>query len=191
MHRSKHSCGIEKIRQIDYVIVGIKNKWRLQIVFSSDDLYVGDDHGTLAATFQMDRKEKNRKKQNSTNKETVRNLTAWEPFDKDKYAMILDKHIIEECSKSEWSTKNKTEKMEAFKSITIQLAIQNETPKGVDSQMMKALDVEKGSKWYRERHMYKETFVIAKKTWKLTKKLNRDRIKINVNHIVKKFKGLK
>ena len=55
-HRSKKSCGIENLQQIDYVLVGIKDKGRLQNILSSDDLYVGEDHRTITATLIFNRK---------------------------------------------------------------------------------------------------------------------------------------
>ena len=54
---AKQSGGVDNLRQIDYVIV---SKWRLQNVFSSYDLHVGEDHRTLTATFQMKKKGKSK-----------------------------------------------------------------------------------------------------------------------------------
>ena len=91
-HRSIKSNAIENIRQIDCVLVRIKDKWGLQNAFSSDDLYVGEDHRTITAILKVDRKANVRKKNNSTKKETRHNFKAWAPLDEKEYAATLDKY---------------------------------------------------------------------------------------------------
>ena len=54
-HRSIKAGGVENLRQIDYILVGTNGKWRLQNVNAEDDLYVGNDHRTVAATFEIKR----------------------------------------------------------------------------------------------------------------------------------------
>ena len=56
-HRGIKAGGVESLRQIDYILVGTKDKWRLQNVNADDDLYVGNDHRTVAATIELKRKQ--------------------------------------------------------------------------------------------------------------------------------------
>ena len=55
-HRSTKCGGTEIIRQIEYILINLKDKWRLQNIYSSDDLHVGEDHRTLTATIRIDKK---------------------------------------------------------------------------------------------------------------------------------------
>ena len=85
--------GVECLRQIDFIIVGTKDKWRLQNVDAEDDLYTGNDHRTVAATLRIKRKQSKSNKIHK-NSETRANLKSWEPMNKDEYAIALDKSII-------------------------------------------------------------------------------------------------
>ena len=82
--------GVECLRQIDFIIVGTKNKWRLQNVDAEEDLYTGNDHRTLVATLRIKRKQS--KSNTIPNKiKTLANLKSWEPMNKDEYAIAFDK----------------------------------------------------------------------------------------------------
>ena len=121
----------ECLRQIDYIIVGTKDKWRLQNVDAEDDLYTGNDHRTVAATLRIKRKQS---KSNKTpkNSETRANLKSWEPRNQDEYATALDKSITIERNKPEWGKKSNSEKVEALEKIFIHTAVQYTKPKKAD-----------------------------------------------------------
>ena len=60
---------------------------------AEEDLYVGNDHRTVAATFEIKRKQTKNNKLKQKN-EVPANLKAWEPADKDEYAEAHDKNVI-------------------------------------------------------------------------------------------------
>ena len=128
--------------------------------------------------------------------EILHNLKSWAPKNKDDYARALGTHIIEECTKANWKTKTNSEKVYTLEKIFIQVAIQHEKLKTLDSPAELVPDTELqraiyGRKWFRERKMHKEAANIAKQAQQLAKKLSRDRIKMKVDQVVEKFQGLK
>ena len=64
------------MRQIDYIIIGAKDKWKLQNVDTEDDFYIGNDHRIGTATLKIKSKQsKNRK--TARNTEIRANLKSW------------------------------------------------------------------------------------------------------------------
>ena len=122
---------MENLRQIDYILVGRKDKWRLQNVNAEDDLYVGNDHRTVAATIELKRKQAKSNKSKQKN-EVPYNLKAWEPSDKGEYAEALDKNAMTECSKPDWKAKSNSDKVDTLEKILMQTAIQHAKPKKSD-----------------------------------------------------------
>ena len=62
--RKQKERRADNLRQIDYVMIGMMDRWRLHNVYASDDLYVSEDHRTITAELKMDRAVKKRKKHN-------------------------------------------------------------------------------------------------------------------------------
>ena len=56
-HRNVNTGGEEHLRQLDYIMVGSKDKWRLQNVDTEDEMYIGNDHRTVTATFKIRRRQ--------------------------------------------------------------------------------------------------------------------------------------
>ena len=139
-HRSVKAGGVECLRQIDYIIVGTKDRWRLQNVNAEEDLYIGNDHRTVAATFRIKRTQA-RNNKSQQNIETPANLKSWEPTNKDEYAEALDKHIITKCSKPDWKPKSNSDKVDALEKILIHTAVQHTKPKKADEPKNTIFDI--------------------------------------------------
>ena len=105
-HRSVKTGGVESLRQIDFIMVGNKDKWRLQNVDAEDDMYTGNDHRTVTATLKIKRKQPKSNKDGKRN-ESRTNLKSWEPRNKEDYASVLDGTIATECNNTqEWAKKS-------------------------------------------------------------------------------------
>ena len=102
--------GEECLRQIDYIITGTKDKWRLQNVDTEDEMYTGNDHRTVTATLKIKSMQSKSKKADK-HREIRANLQSWEPICKDEYATALDKSIVAECNSREWAAKSNSEKV--------------------------------------------------------------------------------
>ena len=74
-HRSAKTGGDENSRQIDFIMVGSKDKWRLQNVDTEDEMYIGNDHRTVTATLKIRRRQPKNKK-DGKRKETRINLNS-------------------------------------------------------------------------------------------------------------------
>ena len=90
-HRSVKTGGDDNLRQIDYIMVGSRDRWRLQNVDTEDELHVGGDHRTVTATLKIRTRQPKNKKNGK--RETIANLKSWEPQNKDHYASVIDKAI--------------------------------------------------------------------------------------------------
>ena len=126
--RSVKTGGVESLRQIEFIMVGNKDKWRLQNVDTEDEMYTGNDHRTVTATLKIKRKQPKHNK-DGKRKETRTNLKSWEPKSKDDYASALDKTITAECyNNQEWANKSKSDKVDTLEKILIQTAVQHTKP---------------------------------------------------------------
>ena len=195
-HRGIKTGGEENLRQIDFIMVGRKYKWRLMDVDTEEELSVGNDHRTVTATLKL--KKKPAKITNKNHKrETVADLKAWQPRDKESYAADLDKAITTECCKNpKWKTKSNTEKIDSLETILILTAAQHTKPTKKEQTRISAKDPElqwaiAGRKHYRQNKQYKEAAQMAKIAQRLTKKNSNQQIKEKIDEIVEKFKDLK
>ena len=100
---------------------------------AEEDLYVGNDHRTVAATFEIKRKQTNNNKLKQQT-EVPANLKAWEPADKDEYAEALGKHVTTECNKPDWNTKSNSDNVDTLEKTLIHTAVQYAKPKKTDGQ---------------------------------------------------------
>ena len=57
IHRSVKAGGVEYLRQIDFIIIGTKDKCRFQNVDAEDDLDTGNYNRTVAATLRINSKQ--------------------------------------------------------------------------------------------------------------------------------------
>ena len=77
-HHSKKAGGVDCFRQIDFIMVDAKHKWRVQYAYASDGLCVGDDHRTVNAVLDL-KKTKNNNKRATTEVATRHNFKSWQP----------------------------------------------------------------------------------------------------------------
>ena len=195
-HRGVKTGGVENLRQIDFIMVGRKDKWRLTDVDTEDELTVGNDHRTVTATLIIKKKTtKFTKKKHK--RETVANLKAWQPRDKESYAADLDKAITTECCKNpKWKAKSNTEKIDTLEKILILTAAQHTKLSKKEQTKISPKDPElqwaiAGRKHYWQNRQFKEAAQMAKIAQRLNKKKRNQEIKEKINEIVEKFKGLK
>ena len=162
------------MRQIDYIMVGSKDKWRLQNVDTEDEMYIGNDHRTVTATLKIRRRQPKNKKYGKR-KETQTNLKSWEPKNKDHYACALDKAITTECyNNQEWAKQSNSEKVDMLEKILIQTAVQHTKPTKKDEAKVTVPDQNlrtaiAGRKHFRANKQYKETSQMAKYAKKIAK----------------------
>ena len=184
------------MRQIDFIMVGNKDKWRLQNVDTEDEMYTGNDHRTVTATLNIQRKQPKSNKDGKSNESGV-NLKSWEPRSKEDYASALDGKIATECNNNkEWAKKSNSEKVDALEKIFIHTAVQHTKPSKKDEAKVAVSDLNlriaiEGRKYFRANKQYKEATQMAKYAQKLAKKNSKDRMKQKIDHMVEKFKGLK
>ena len=109
--------------QIDYIITGTKDKWRLQTVDTKDKMYIGNDHRTVTATLKI-KSTQSKSKKAAKHKEVRTNRKSWEPRCKDKYASALDEKVVAECKCRDWAGKSNSEKVDALEKILTHTAVQ-------------------------------------------------------------------
>ena len=161
--------------QIEYIMVGSKDKRRLQNVDTEDEMYIGHDHRTVTATLKIRRRQPKNKK-DGKRKETRTNLKSWEPKNKDHYASALDKAITTECyNNQEWAKQSKSEKVYLLDKILIQTAVQHTKPTKKDEAKVTVPDQNlrtaiAGRKHFRANKQYKEAAQMAKYVKKLQRR---------------------
>ena len=174
-HRGVKTGGVENLRQIDFIMVGRKDKWRLTDVDTEDEFIVGNDHRTVTATLTIKKKTTKFTKKNHK-RETVANLKAWQPRDKESYAADLDKAITTECCKNpKWKAKSNTEKIDTLEKILILTAAQHTKLTKKEQTTISTKDPElqwaiAGRKYYRQNKQFKEAAHMAKIAQRLNKK---------------------
>ena len=140
-HRSVKTGGVESLRQIDFIMVGNKDKWRLQHVDTEDEMYTGNDHRTVTATLKIKREQPNSNKDGKSNESRV-NLKSWEPRSKEDYASALDENIATECNNNqEWAKKSNSEKVDTLEKIFIHTAVQHTKPNKKDEAKVTVSDL--------------------------------------------------
>ena len=174
-------------------MVDAKHKWRVQDAYASDDLCVGGDHRTVNAVLNQKKRENNNNKRTIKDVATRQNFKSWQPQNGKEYAALLDKYITEEYKKTDWQTKDNSEKIEAIENTIMKVAMSCEKPKAKNIELPKISDTMlrtalAGRNWYRKQHKYKEASIMARASQRLAKKLQREKVRINVNRIVEDFK---
>ena len=141
------------MRQIDYIMIGSKDRWRLQNVHTEDKLCVGGDHRTVTATLKL--KKRQSKKKKNGKREAIANLKSWQPLDKDQYAADFDKAITAECCNNpDWINKSNSDKVDCLEKLFIITAAQHTKPSKKeqakasepDNELQRAIA---GRKYYR------------------------------------------
>ena len=172
-HRSVKTGGEDNLRQIDYIMVGSRDRWRLQNVGTEDELHVGGDHRTVTATLKIRKRQSKNKKKGK--RETIANLKSWEPQNKDHYASALDKAITTECCNNpDWANKSNSDKVDLLEKIFILTAAQHTKPSKKDEAKVTVSEKEfkttiAGRKYFRENKQYKEAAQMARYAQKITK----------------------
>ena len=184
------------MRQIDFIIVGNKDKWRLQNVDTEDEMYTGNDYRTVTATLKIKRKQPTSNKDGKSNESLV-NLKSWEPRSKEDYASAPDETVITECNNNqEWANKSNSDKVDTLDKIFIHTAVQHTKPSKKDEAKVAVSDLNlrtaiEGRTYFRANKQYKEAAQMAKYAPKFANQNSKDRIRQNIDHMVEKFKGLK
>ena len=180
-HRGVKAGGEENLRQIDYIMIGSNDRWRLQNVDTEDELCVGGDHRTVTATLKLKKRQPKNKK--NCKRETIANLKSWQPLNKDHYAADFDKAITAECCNNpDWTNKSNSDKVDCLEKLFILTAAQHTKPSKKDVAKVPVYEKElqnalAGRKYYRLNKQYKEAAQMARYAQKLAKRNSRSRIK--------------